>query len=188
MFAGPAHQLWQYLGLDSIQASEPQDLSATQLPFSTVDLLLILCQLLSFFLPRLQAKPRFLQTWQPLRWHSRNHLKINCFVSLWAGFGWTPIISCRFSLEISSAWFIRTTRCSPAPRGALQLPQTDTRATAPCWEEHSWRAFLPTERSQSGIWSQGWCWWHVRLQKLQQRQLSHTHYDMHLTPEFLFLY
>lgn len=71
----------QYLGLDAVEASEPEDLPAAQLSFSAVDLLLILCQLLSFLLARLQAKPRLLQTWQPLRWHRGDHLRATFVVS-----------------------------------------------------------------------------------------------------------
>ncbi len=65
----------QYLGLDAVEASEPEDLSAAQLSLSAVDLLLILCQLLTFLLPGLQAQPRLLQAWQPLGRHRGDHLE-----------------------------------------------------------------------------------------------------------------
>lgn len=71
-FGGPVEQ---YLGLDAVEASEPEDLSAAQLSLSTVDLLLILCHLLPFLFPGLQAQPRLLQAWQPLCWHRGDHLE-----------------------------------------------------------------------------------------------------------------
>lgn len=70
--------LSQHLGLNAIEASEPEDLSAAQLSLSTVDFLLIFCQLLSFFLPWLQAKSRLLQAGQTLGWHRGNHLETEC--------------------------------------------------------------------------------------------------------------
>lgn len=67
--------LSQHLSLNAIEASEPEDLPTAQLSFGTVDFLLIFCQLLSFFLPWLQAKSRLLQTGQTLGWHRGNHLE-----------------------------------------------------------------------------------------------------------------
>lgn len=64
----------EYLSLDAVEASEPEDLSAAQLPLSTVDLLLVLGQLLAFLLAGLQAQPRLLQARQTLRRHRGNHL------------------------------------------------------------------------------------------------------------------
>lgn len=65
----------QHLGLDAVEASEPEDLSAAQFSLGAVDLLLIFRQLLPFLLPRLQAQPRLLQARQPLRWHGGDHLE-----------------------------------------------------------------------------------------------------------------
>lgn len=67
--------LGQHLGLDAIEASEPEDLPTAQLPLSTVDFLLVLRQLLSFLLTGFQAQPGLLQAWQPLRRHCGNHLQ-----------------------------------------------------------------------------------------------------------------
>lgn len=71
-FAGSVKQ---YLGLDAVEASEPENLSTAKLSLSAVDLLLILCQLFAFLLAGLQAQARFLQAWQPLRRHSGDHLE-----------------------------------------------------------------------------------------------------------------
>lgn len=65
----------QHLGLDAVEASEPEDLSAAQFSLSAVNLLLIFCKLLPFLLPRLQAKSRLLQARQPLCWHCGDHLE-----------------------------------------------------------------------------------------------------------------
>jgi len=65
----------QYLGLDAVEASEPEDLSAAQLSLSTVDLILIISHVLPVVVPGIQVHPRLLQAWQPLRWHRGNHLK-----------------------------------------------------------------------------------------------------------------
>lgn len=67
--------LGQHLGLDAIEASEPEDLPTAQLPLSTVDFLLVLRQLLPFLLARFQAQSRLLQAGQPLRRHCGNHLQ-----------------------------------------------------------------------------------------------------------------
>lgn len=71
----------RYLGLDAVEASEPEDLSAAQLSLSAVDLLLVLCQLLPFLPFGLQAQPRLLQARQPLRRHRGDHLEAG-FVTL----------------------------------------------------------------------------------------------------------
>lgn len=71
----------QYLGLDAVEASEPKDLSAAQLPLGTIDLLFVLCHLLPFLLPWLQAQPCLLQTWKPLCRYCGDHLEA-MFVTL----------------------------------------------------------------------------------------------------------
>jgi len=82
----------QYLGLDTVEASEPEDLSAAQLSFGAVNFLLILCQLLAFLLPRLQAQPCLLQAWQPLCWYRGDHLKATLFVKNTELVGASPAI------------------------------------------------------------------------------------------------
>lgn len=77
-FDGPVKQ---YLGLDAVEASEPEDLSAAQLSLGTIDLLLILSQLFPFLLPGLQAQPCLLQAWEPLCRHCGDHLEAR-FVAL----------------------------------------------------------------------------------------------------------
>lgn len=71
-FGGPVQQ---YLGLDAVEASEPEYLSTAQLSLSTVDLLLVLCQLFAFLLPGLQAQTCLLQAWQPLSRHRGDQLE-----------------------------------------------------------------------------------------------------------------
>lgn len=69
-------------------------------------------------------------------------------------FPWSPLRE----NQADHYWLIRHSRLGsflPAPTAALQHPQTDTRATALHWEGRSWRASLPTARSQSAAEAQG---------------------------------
>lgn len=63
-----------YLCLDAVQASEPEDLSAPQLPLGVVDLLLVLIQLLLGHLVLLGELPRTAQEPQLAVGNGGDHL------------------------------------------------------------------------------------------------------------------